>query len=169
MGKTSYLCEKCLLTDSCTKGNGLSYAHWCSQVLAMYIIYMCASPRFRERWIVPIDVPCIWHLSVHVWVRHNEVCIYGSEEISSGNIKVWQKNEVLTGFFILLTHEGSSRKVYKEFKLMGGLINPVPGADNTEQVFQIPVGLPSLERGRRVKKGIPTHLWNLPQVVPRVV
>ena len=27
-----------------------------------------------------------------------------------------------------------------------------PGADNTEPVFQIPVGLPSLERGRRVKK-----------------
>ena len=37
--------------------------------------------------------------------------------------------------------------------LMGGLINPVPGADNTELVFQIPVGLISLERGRRVKKG----------------
>ena len=36
---------------------------------------------------------------------------------------------------------------------MGGLINPAPGEDNTEQVFQIPVGLPSLERGRRVKKG----------------
>ena len=36
---------------------------------------------------------------------------------------------------------------------MGGLINPVPDADNTKPVFQIPVGLPSLERGRRVKKG----------------
>ena len=35
---------------------------------------------------------------------------------------------------------------------MGGLINPAPGADNTEPVFQIPVGLPSLERGCRVKK-----------------
>ena len=33
-----------------------------------------------------------------------------------------------------------------------GLINPATGADNTEPVFQIPVGLPSLERGRRVKK-----------------
>ena len=35
---------------------------------------------------------------------------------------------------------------------MGGLINPAPGGDNTEPVFQIPVGLSSLERGRRVKK-----------------
>ena len=36
---------------------------------------------------------------------------------------------------------------------MGGLISPLaPGADNTEPVFQIPVGLPSLERGRHVKK-----------------
>ena len=35
---------------------------------------------------------------------------------------------------------------------MGGLINPAPGVDNTEPVFQIPVGLPSLERGRH-KKG----------------
>ena len=26
------------------------------------------------------------------------------------------------------------------------------GADNTEPVFQIPVGLPSLERGRHAKK-----------------
>ena len=34
----------------------------------------------------------------------------------------------------------------------GGLINPAPGADNTEPVFQILVGLPNLERGRRVKK-----------------
>ena len=31
---------------------------------------------------------------------------------------------------------------------MGGLISP-----DTELFFQIPVGLPSLERGRRVKKG----------------
>ena len=37
---------------------------------------------------------------------------------------------------------------------MGGLINPRPGADNTEPVFQIPVGLPSLKRGRCVKKDI---------------
>ena len=36
--------------------------------------------------------------------------------------------------------------------LKGGLINPAPGTDNTEPVFQIPVGLPSLVRGRRVKK-----------------
>ena len=35
---------------------------------------------------------------------------------------------------------------------MDGLITPALGADNTEPVFQIPVGLPSLERGRRVKK-----------------
>ena len=34
----------------------------------------------------------------------------------------------------------------------GSLINPAPGADNTEPVFQISVGLPSLERGLRVKK-----------------
>ena len=31
---------------------------------------------------------------------------------------------------------------------MGGLKNPAQGADNTKSVFQIPVGLPSLERGR---------------------
>ena len=38
---------------------------------------------------------------------------------------------------------------------MSGLINPRPGgADNTELVFQIPVGLPSLERERRVKKRV---------------
>ena len=38
---------------------------------------------------------------------------------------------------------------------MGGLINPHP-----EPVFQILVGLPTLERGHRVKKG-PSHykLW----------
>ena len=35
----------------------------------------------------------------------------------------------------------------------GGLTNPAPGVDNTVLVFQIPVGLPSLGRGRRVKKG----------------
>ena len=70
MGNTSYLCEKRLLTDSC-KGNELSYARCCSQALAVYNIYMCASARFRERWIVPIDVPCTSHLCVHVWVRHN--------------------------------------------------------------------------------------------------
>ena len=34
----------------------------------------------------------------------------------------------------------------------GGLITPAPGADNTEPVFQIPVGHPNLERGRRVEK-----------------
>ena len=34
----------------------------------------------------------------------------------------------------------------------GVLINLRPGADNTELVFQIHVGLPSLETGRRVKK-----------------
>ena len=32
---------------------------------------------------------------------------------------------------------------------MGGLKKPASGAENTEPVFQIPVGLPSLERGRR--------------------
>ena len=37
---------------------------------------------------------------------------------------------------------------------MGGLINPAQGADNTELVFQIPVGLPSLEIGCRVKKKV---------------
>ena len=35
---------------------------------------------------------------------------------------------------------------------MGGLKKPRPGAENTEPVFQIPVGLPSLERGRRIQK-----------------
>ena len=34
---------------------------------------------------------------------------------------------------------------------MGGLINPRPGVDNTERFLQILLGLPSLERGRRVK------------------
>ena len=40
---------------------------------------------------------------------------------------------------------------------MGGLITPAPGADNTEPVFQIPAGLPSLKRGRLVKKDINNH------------
>ena len=41
----------------------------------MYIIYMCASVRFRERCIVPIDIPCVMHLYVHVWVRYiTHVC-----------------------------------------------------------------------------------------------
>ena len=31
----------------------------------------CASARLRERCIVPIDVPCMLHLYVHVWVRHS--------------------------------------------------------------------------------------------------
>ena len=35
---------------------------------------------------------------------------------------------------------------------MGSLINPALGEDNTEPLFQILVGLPSLKRGRRVKK-----------------
>ena len=39
---------------------GASYVH----------VFMCASARFRERWIVPIDVPCVLHLYVHTWVRH---------------------------------------------------------------------------------------------------
>ena len=48
---------------------------------------------------------------------------------------------------------------------MGGLINSAPGMDNTEPVFQIPVGLPSLERGRGVKKSklvyfLPVHTFN---------
>ena len=34
----------------------------------------------------------------------------------------------------------------------GGLKKTAPGADNSEPIFQIPVGLPSLVRGRRVKK-----------------
>ena len=37
---------------------------------------------------------------------------------------------------------------------MGGLKKTRPEADNTEPVFQIPVGLPSLERGRHVKKNL---------------
>ena len=40
-------------------------------MLAIYSA--CASARLRERCIVPIDVPCMLHLYVHVWVRHN-VC-----------------------------------------------------------------------------------------------
>ena len=35
---------------------------------------------------------------------------------------------------------------------MGGPKKPAPGAENTEPVIQIPVGLLSLERGRRSKK-----------------
>ena len=43
---------------------------------------------------------------------------------------------------------------------MGGLINPLaPGVDNTELVFQIPVGLPSLERGRHDKKSTHKQLY----------
>ena len=38
------------------------------RMLAIYIA--CASARFRERCIVLIDVPCMLHLYVHVWVRH---------------------------------------------------------------------------------------------------
>ena len=38
------------------------------RMLAIYIA--CASARLRERCIVPIDVPCVLHLYVHVWVRH---------------------------------------------------------------------------------------------------
>ena len=34
----------------------------------------------------------------------------------------------------------------------GGLTNPAPGVDNAVLVFQIPVGLLSLGRGRHVKK-----------------
>ena len=41
---------------------------------------------------------------------------------------------------------------------MGRLINPRPAADNTEPVFQIEVGLPSLVRGRRVKKKIALYI-----------
>ena len=36
----------------------------------MYRLHACASARFRDRCIVPIDVPCVMHLCVHVWVRH---------------------------------------------------------------------------------------------------
>ena len=35
---------------------------------------------------------------------------------------------------------------------LGGLINPRPGRGQYRAGFSIPVGLPSLERGRRVKK-----------------
>ena len=35
-----------------------------------------------------------------------------------------------------------------------GLTNPCPWPDNTEPVFQTPVRLPSLERGRHDKKGV---------------
>ena len=34
-------------------------------------IRACASARFCDRCIVPIDVPCIVQLYVHVWVRHS--------------------------------------------------------------------------------------------------
>ena len=36
-------------------------------------IHACASMRFRDRCIVPIDVPCVLHLYVHVWVRHTYI------------------------------------------------------------------------------------------------
>ena len=50
---------------------------------------------------------------------------------------------------------------------MGGLINPAPGADNTEPVFQIPVGLPSLKRGRSVKKQETTSFGSSHRTSPR--
>ena len=47
--------------------NGLSYTQ-SPRMLAIYSA--CASARLRERCIVPINVPCMLHLYVHVWVRH---------------------------------------------------------------------------------------------------
>ena len=57
----------------------MSYAHTL-RMLAMYSA--CASARLRERCIVPIDVPCMLHLYVHVWVRHND------EEAMAKNINL---------------------------------------------------------------------------------
>ena len=103
IGNTSYLCEKRLLTDYC-KENGLSYAWWCSQALAMYIMLMYASARFRERWIVSIDVPCVWHLCVHVWVRNKTITPLFLHEI------VWN-------FDVLLTNVLSTTFILLFFKL----------------------------------------------------
>ena len=55
---------------ACGIENGLSYTLHPAD--ASYV-YACASARFRERCIVSIDVPCMWHLYVHVWVRHSFV------------------------------------------------------------------------------------------------
>ena len=51
----------------CKRENGLSYAPCPTD--ASYVC-ACASARFRERCIVPIDVLCMSQLYVHVWVRH---------------------------------------------------------------------------------------------------
>ena len=65
IGNTSVWSEISLLPDS--QENGLSYAR-APRMLAIYSA--CASARLRERCIVPIDVPCMLHLYVHVWVQH---------------------------------------------------------------------------------------------------
>ena len=71
IGNTSVWSEISLLTD--LQENGLSYA----QVPRMLAIYSaCASARLCERCIVPIDVPCVLHLYVHVWVRHSRLFLH---------------------------------------------------------------------------------------------
>ena len=47
-----------------------------------------------------------------------------------------------------------------------GLKKPAPGADNTEPVFQIPVGLPSLERGCHVKKNYRVQSTTIIKITP---
>ena len=39
---------------------------------------------------------------------------------------------------------------------MGGLTNPGPGAEDSEPVILVPVGLPCLKKGRLVKKRLPS-------------
>ena len=57
-------------------------------------VHACASVRFRERCIVPIDVPCMWHLYVHVWVRHTDLAYMSAglrPLLKKGNAWVWEK------------------------------------------------------------------------------
>ena len=59
-----------LMRDTFCTGERIERCSYGSRKLAMYRMHVCASARFRDRCIVSIDVPCVLHLCVHVWVRH---------------------------------------------------------------------------------------------------
>ena len=48
--------------------------------------------------------------------------------------------------------------------LTSGLKKSAPGVEDAEPVFQIPVGLPCLERGRLIKKSLPRYPILLPSI-----
>ena len=62
-----------LMRDTFCTGERIERCLYGSRKLAMYRMHACASARFRDRCIVPIDVPCVLHLCVHVWVRHRRL------------------------------------------------------------------------------------------------